>query len=130
MQRKEDENMNEITMNVIGRLPEVDDENERLALDHKQLAWCHSFMDNHRDGEAFYVNSCGIHLQRINETTSRCVAIVDHSYCYASLAMLAISFEKAGIDLQVDPYTVVTPYEPRDEEEVAETDVSNDVGVI
>ena len=66
----------------------------------------------------------------INETTSRCVAVVDHPYCYSSLAMMALSFEKAGVDLQVDPYTVVIPYEPRDEEEVAETDVSNDVGVV
>ena len=75
-------------------------------------------MDNLKDGQMFDVNSCGIHLQRINETTSRCVAVVDHPYCYSTLAMMALSFEKAGIALQVDPYTVVIPYDPRDEEEV------------
>jgi len=74
-------------------------------------------MDNHKDGQMFYMESHGVHLQRVNETESRCVAIVDHTYCYATLALLVISFEKAGINLQVDPYTVVTPYEPRDEEE-------------
>jgi hypothetical protein len=89
-----------------------------MALSHQQLAWCHGFMDNHKDGQMFYLKSCGVHLQRVNETESRCVALVDHPYCYATLAMMTLSFEKAGIDLQVDPYAVVMPYEPRDEEEV------------
>ena len=130
MSMNEEEKENEETMNVTSRLPELGEENAIIALSHQQLSWCHSFMDNHKDGQMFDVNSCGIHLQRINETTSRCVAVVDHPYCYSSLAMMALSFEKAGVDLQVDPYTVVIPYEPRDEEEVAETDVSNDVGVV
>ena len=113
------------------RLPELDEEHASMALSHQQLSWCHGFMDNHKDGQMFYLEWCGIHLQRVNEAASRCVAVVDHPYCYSSLAMMALSFEKAGIDLQVDPYTVVIPYEPRDEEEVAEIDVSNDdVGVV
>jgi len=114
------ENMNEeVTMNenVTDRLPKLDEEHASMALSHQQLSWCHGFMDNHKDGQMFFVESCGIHLQRVNETASRCVAVVDHPYCYSTLAMLTISFEKAGIDLQVDPYTVVIPYEPRDEEE-------------
>ena len=118
MRMKGEENENEITMNVVERLPELDEEGVGIALSHQQLAWCHGFMDNHKDGQMFYMEWCGVHLQRVNETESRCVAIVDHSYCYASLAMMALSFEKAGIDLQVDPYTVVIPYEPRSEEEV------------
>ena len=112
---KEDVTMNE---NVACRLPELGEEHASRALSHQQLSWCHGFMDNHKDGQMFFVESCGIHLQRVNETASRCVAVVDHPYCYSTLAMMTLSFEKAGIDLQVDPYTVVIPYEPRDEEEV------------
>ena len=118
MQKKGKENENEITMNVAERLPELDEEEVSMALSHQQLAWCHGFMNNHKDGQMFYLESCGVHLQRVNETESRCVALVDHPYCYATLAMMALSFEKAGIDLQVDPYTVVIPHEPRDEKEV------------
>ena len=123
----EEENENEITMNVAERLPDLDEEGVGMALSHQQLAWCHGFMDNHKDGQMFYSESCGVHLQRVNETESRCVAIVDHSYCYAALAMMALSFEKAGIDLQVDPYTVVMPYEPRSEEE--EEEAPHETGV-
>ena len=118
MRMNEEENENEITMNVAERLPELDEEEVSMALSHQQLAWCHGFMDNHKDGQMFYLESCGVHLQRVNETESRCVALVDHPYCYATLAMMTLSFEKAGIDLQVDPYTVVIPHEPRDEKEV------------
>jgi len=118
MEKKYEENEDEITMNVTGRLPELDEEHASMALSHQQLSWCHGFMDNHKDGQMFFVESCGIHLQRVNETASRCVAVVDHPYCYSTLAMMTLSFEKAGIDLQVDPYTVVIPYEPRNEEEV------------
>ena len=118
MRMNEEENENEITMNVAERLPELDEEEVSMALSHQQLAWCHGFMNNHKDGQMFYLESCGVHLQRVNETESRCVALVDHPYCYATLAMMALSFEKAGIDLQVDPYTVVIPHEPRDEKEV------------
>ena len=118
MRMNEEENENEITMNVAERLPELDEEEVSMALSHQQLAWCHGFMNNHKDGQMFYLESCGVHLQRVNETESRCVALVDHPYCYATLAMMTLSFEKAGIDLQVDPYTVVIPHEPRDEKEV------------
>ena len=119
MQRNEKENENEMRRNenVACKLPELDEEGVSMALSHQQLAWCHGFMDNHKDGQMFYSESCGVHLQRVNET-ARCVAVVDHSRCYAALAMMALSFEKAGIGLQVDPYTVVMPYEPRDEKEV------------
>ena len=103
---------------IAERLPELDEGDAINAVSHQQLSWAHGFMDNHKDGQTYFLKDCGVHLQRVNETESRCVAIVDHSYCYASLAMMALSFEKAGIDLQVDPYTVVIPYEPRSEEEV------------
>lgn len=115
--KKYDDTKTNAIPTVVERLPELDEESVGMAQSHQQLAWCHGFMDNHKDGQMFYMESHGVHLQRVNETESRCVAIVDHTYCYATLALLVISFEKAGINLQVDPYTVVTPYEPRDEEE-------------
>ena len=102
---------------VAERLPNLDKEDANFSLSHQQLAWCHGFMDNHKDGQTFYMESCGVHLQRVNESTTRCIAIVDHPYCYAALAMMWRTFERAGIVLQVDPYTVTTSHEPREEQE-------------
>ena len=105
---------------VAERLPNLDEEDVSVALSHQQLAWCHGFMDNHKDGQTFYMKSHGIHLQRVNETDARCIAIVDHPLCYEALAILWRSFERAGIVLQVDPYTVTIPHEPQEEEEARE----------
>ena len=102
---------------VAERLPKLDEECTSVALSHQQLAWCHGFMDNHKEGQTFYMSSLGIHLQRVNETGVRCIAIVDHPLCYETLAILWRSFERSGIVLQVDPYTVTIPYEPREEQE-------------
>ena len=105
---------------VAERLPNLDEEDVSVALSHQQLAWCHGFMDNHKDGQTFYMKSHGIHLQRVNETDARCIAIVDHPLCYEALAILWRSFERSGIVLQVDPYTVTIPHEPQEEEEARE----------
>ena len=105
---------------VAERLPNLDEEDVSVALSHQQLAWCHGFMDNYKDGQTFYMKSHGIHLQRVNETDARCIAIVDHPLCYEALAILWRSFERAGIVLQVDPYTVTIPPEPRKEQVVEE----------
>ena len=105
---------------VAERLPNLDEEDVSVALSHQQLAWCHGFMDNYKDGQTFYMKSHGIHLQRVNETDARCIAIVDHPLCYEALAILWRSFERSGIVLQVDPYTVTIPHEPREEEEATE----------
>ena len=105
---------------VAERLPNLDEEDVSIALSHQQLAWCHGFMDNYKDGQTLYMKSHGIHLQRVNETDARCIAIVDHPLCYEALAILWRSFERSGIVLQVDPYTVTIPHEPQEEEEVRE----------
>ena len=105
---------------VAERLPNLDEEGASVALSHQQLAWCHGFMDNYKDGQTFYMKSHGIHLQRVNETDARCIAIVDHPLCYEALAILWRSFERSGIVLQVDPYTVTIPHEPQEEEEATE----------
>ena len=107
---------------VADRLPEMNEEDISFAKSHQQLAWCHGFMDNHSNGHTYYMKDHGIHLQRVSESESRCVAIVDHPYCYATLAWLEISFEKAGITLQVDPYAVVIPYDPPEEEDERESE--------
>ena len=127
MQIKEEENDNEVKTTVADRLPELNEEDANNAVSHQQLSWAHGFMDNHKDGQMHYIKDYGVHLQKVTEEEARCVAVVDHPYCLSSLAMVALAFERAGVELQVDPYTVVIPYEPREEadtEEVAGVEVA------
>ncbi|SVC40239.1 uncharacterized protein METZ01_LOCUS293093 [marine metagenome] len=120
MEKKCEENKSETTMNVAGRLPELDEVDANNAVSHQQLSWAHGFMDNHKDGQMHFIKDCGVHLQKVTEEAVRCIAVVDHPYCFSTLAMVTLAFERAGIELQVDPYTVVIPYEPREEGDTEE----------
>ena len=105
---------------VIERLPELSEVDANNAVGHTNLAWVHGFMKNHVDGQTHFTKSVGMHLQKVNDSIVRCIAIVDHPYCFDGLAMAKISFEKAGIEFQIDPFTVIIPYEPMEMEEVVD----------
>ena len=107
-------------MNVTDRLPELDEVDAKNAVSHQQLSWAHGFMDNHKDGQIHFLKDCGVHLQKVTEDAVRCVAVVDHPYCFSTLAMVTLAFENAGVDIQIDPYTVVIPYDPPEERGVEE----------
>ena len=117
---KKTTNDNEVKTTVADRLPELNEVDTNNAVSHQQLSWAHGFMDNHKDGQVLYIKDCGVHLQKVTEEGARCIAVVDHPYCLSSLAMVVLAFERAGVELQVDPYTVVIPYEPREEEDTEE----------
>ena len=105
---------------VIESLPELSEVDANNAVGHTNLAWAHGFMKNHVDGQTHFTKSVGMHLQKVNDSIVRCIAIVDHPYCFDGLAMAKISFEKAGIEFQIDPFTVIIPYEPMEMEEVVD----------
>jgi len=105
---------------VADRLPELNEADANNAVSHQQLSWAHGFMDNHKDGQMHFIKDCGVHLQKVTVEEARCIAVVDHPYCFSTLAMVVLAFERAGIELQVDPYTVVIPYEPREEGDTEE----------
>ena len=111
----EEENMNEMTMNVTERLPELDEEATSTAL--QNVNWAAGFVGT--PPGAIY-NEMGVDLQVVATRTVRCLAVADHPYCYQTLAMMVLSFETAGVELEVEPYTIIRPLPPeedRDEEE-------------
>ncbi len=115
MQIIEEENMNEMTMNVTERLPELDEEATSTAL--QNVNWAAGFVGT--PPGAIY-NEMGVDLQVVATRTVRCLAVADHPYCYQTLAMMVLSFETAGVELEVEPYTIIRPLPPekdRDEEE-------------
>ena len=124
-ERKGDEKImneteNKLQMHTVKeRMPELSQIDSEGAVTHTNLSWAHEFMNNHLDGQIHFMKSIGVSLQKVSENKVRCVAIVDHSYCFTGLSMLKLTFDTANIDLEIDPFTVITPYVPkenRDEE--------------
>ena len=99
------------------RLPNLDEETGQEMGAHEHRQWAHGWMAGHCDGQSYFFDKSGVYIQRVTEETVRCTAIVDHPFCYSSLAWMRASFEAAGIEVQVDPYTVVIPYTPKDDDD-------------
>lgn len=89
-------------------LPELDEVDVVAALSHQNLSWAHGFMNAHSVGETLWLD--GMHIQKVSEDTVRCIAVVDHGFCFAALMMMKTSFEAANIELELAPYTLVIPY--------------------
>ena len=112
MQRENNTEQNETMTIVMERLPELDEEETSTALENTR--WAAGFVGAPLG--AIY-NDAGVDLQVVSTRTVRCLAVADHPYCFRTLAMMALSFETAGVELEVDPYTVVRPLPPEEERE-------------
>ena len=104
----------DVTMNenVAERLPELDEEETSTALEN--VRWAAGFVGTPRG--AIY-NDAGVDLQVVATRTVRCLAVADHPYCYRALAMMALSFETAGVELEVEPYTIIRTLPPEEEQD-------------
>ena len=111
MQKENNTEQNETMTIVMERLPELDKEETSTALENTR--WAAGFVGAPLG--AIY-NDAGVDLQVVSTRTVRCLAVADHPYCFRTLAMMALSFETAGVELEVDPYTVVRPLPPEEEQ--------------
>ena len=102
-------------------LPELDEVDVKAALSHENLSWAHGFMNVYEVGQTQWMNSIGVHIQKVTENTVRCVAVVDHGFSFAGLMMLKMTFDAANIELELAPYTLVIPYIPVDDVESSES---------
>jgi len=110
---------------VADRLPPLNEETIQELSNHHNRQFAHGFMGDRRDGETYTFNKLGVNIQRVNKDKVRCISVVDHPDCYWAVANMRVTFEAAGIEVQLDPYTVVTPYEePVEEEPVEEEPVA------
>ena len=118
------EKAKKITTRVMERLPELDEEESSTALENTR--WAAGFVGAPLG--AIY-NDAGVDLQVVSTRTVRCLAVADHPYCYRTLAMMALSFETAGVEFEVDPYAIVRPLPP-EEDRVEEEPVAAGVEVV
>ena len=112
MRMNEEENENEEMMNVTDRLPELDEEDTSTALEN--IRWAAGIVGT---PQGVIYNDAGVDLQVVATRTVRCLAIADHPYCYRTLAMMALSFETAGVELEVEPYTIIRTLPPEEEQD-------------
>ena len=112
MQKENNTEQNETMTIVMERLPKLDEGETSTALENTR--WAAGFVGAPLG--AIY-NDAGVDLQVVSTRTVRCLAVADHPYCFRTLAMMALSFETAGVELEVDPYTVVRPLPPEEEQD-------------
>ena len=117
MTMNEEENMDEMKMNVTDRLPELDEEDTSTALEN--IRWAAGFVGT---PQGVIYNDAGVDLQVVATRTVRCLAVADHPYCYRTLAMMTLSFEPAGVEFEVEPYTIVRPLPPEEQDEQGSED--------
>ena len=104
-----------VTREVPRDLPELEEVDIQAALSHQNLSWVHCYMNDYKVGQTLWLNSIGVHIQKVNEDTVRCIAVVDHGYSFAGLMMMKMSFEAVNITFELTPYTLVIPYVPVNE---------------
>ena len=116
IQTQKNDNENPKMMTVSECFPVLDDEAVAFAMSNENMTYILGRMEG-RDGQYWYDSSAGITLQRVNAKTLRALTVVDDETPYRVLAMIKMTCNKLGIELQVDPYAVVVPYEPAEETE-------------
>ena len=95
---------------VAGRLPNLGA--KQLALAKSKTSWAAWFWD----AEVGYIHhdeSVGVTWQVVDEGKVRCIRVWDDAYCYESLAMMRASMQLVDLEVELDPYVVVTPHTPR-----------------
>ena len=105
------------TTRVADMLPELPDEAIQDASQDDSVEWAQGMLEYYPPGTIHEMSDYGITLQIISEDTARCISVYDHGYCMFMLHMVITTFKQAGLTLEVDPHTVLRPYEASEEQE-------------
>ena len=105
------------TAGIVDMLPELPDEVVEDASQEDSVEWAQGMLQHYSPGSIHEMPDYGITLQIISEDTARCISIYDHGYCMFMLQMVITTFQSAGLTLEVDPHTVLRPYEAPEEQE-------------
>ena len=102
--------MTRTTASVADRLPNLGA--KQLALAKSKTSWAAWFWDA-EVGFIHHDESVGVTWQVVDEGKVRCIRVWDDAYCYESLAMMRASMQLVDLEVELDPYAVVTPYTPQ-----------------
>ena len=102
---------------VAARLPNLG--TKQLALAKSKTSWAAWFWD----AEVGYIHhdeTAGVTWQVVGKGKVRCIRVWDDAYCYEGLAMMRASMQLVDLEVELDPYVVVTPYTPRPTSEASQ----------
>ena len=102
---------------IVEMLPELEEEALLDASQEDSIEWAQGMLKHYDPGSIHDMPKYGITLQIISEGTARCISVFDHPYCMLMLQMMRTSFDHADLTLEVDPYTVLRPYETPEEQD-------------
>ena len=105
------------TTSIADRLPRLSDEAIQDASQDDSVEWAQGMLEHYSPGAIHEMPDYGITLQIVSEDTARCISVFDHEYCMFMLHMVVTTFKQAGLTLEVDPHTVLRPYEASEEQE-------------
>ena len=102
---------------IVEMLPELEEEALLDASQEDSIEWAQGMLKHYDTGSIHDMPKYGITLQIISEGTARCISVFDHSYCMFMLQMMIATFDHADLTLEIDPYTVLRPYETPEEQD-------------
>jgi len=102
---------------IADRLPELPAEAIEDASQDDSVEWAQGMLEHYSPGDIHEMPDYGITLQIVSGDTARCISVYDHGYCMFMLHMAIITFKQADLTLELDPYTVLRPYEVPEQEE-------------
>ena len=105
------------TTRIADMLPELPDEAIQDASQDDSVEWAQDMLEHYPPGAIHEMPDYGITLQIVSGKTARCISVYDHGYCMFMLHMVITTFKQAGLTLEVDPHTVLRPYEAPEEQE-------------
>jgi len=104
------------TIRIADRLPELSDDAVQDASKEDSVEWAQGMLNHYVSGALHDMPDYGITLQIVSDDTARCICVFDHGYCLFMLRMMIQTFEHAGLTLELDPHTVLRPYEASDDQ--------------
>jgi hypothetical protein len=91
------------------RLPSLSPNELRIA--KEKAEWAEGMLDFYLPGMTHEMDEQGLLLQVVSGDTVRFISVVDHIGSLTAAAMVKASFEEAGVAVEMDPFTVLIPYE-------------------
>ena len=97
-------------------LPELEDEEKKAAVCNKIKIYLLNNMDI-LNGQHWFDGGTGLTLQRVDRMTLRVVSAWGDLPVYNTLAKIILCCKELGIEVQMEPYTVIIPYDPEERAE-------------
>jgi len=91
-------------------LPELSEEAIVNAEGQNLQQWAKGMMDFYPIGAIHDMSEWGITLQIVSSGIVRCISVVDHEWCLFRLKQIITTFKAAGLEFELDPFTILQPY--------------------